>query len=275
MPRGTETSPAPAAASDGPPPALRTSIVLATLNERSNLPEVLDRIRKLALLSSEVLVVDDGSQDGTREFVEELAGRDPTVRLIRHEGRQTTLRAQCQGIESARGAYLVILDADLQHPPELLPRLLQTLDAGAALAVASRYAPGGSAGPRSATRWAISRGAEWLTRALLPSARGVADPVSGFFAFRREIWTPLNPLYRGYKLLIFLLVMAEGRSIREVGFRFTPRAEGASKVTGSTAFVRVFLTELVLARRFRSRLRPCSRGARDAGSQRTPMTFLR
>jgi dolichol-phosphate mannosyltransferase len=245
------------------PESVRSSIILATLNERSSLPGLIERLRALDLPRSEILVVDDGSVDGTRELVEELAERDPSVRLLRHEGKQTTLRAQCQGIESARGALIVVMDADLQHPPELVPRLLETLEQGAALAVASRYAAGGSAGPRTIPRWLLSRGAEWMTKILLPSARGVSDPVSGYFAFRREIWKPLNPLYRGYKLLLFLLVMAEGRSVREIGFHFTPRADGASKVTGSTAFVRIFLTELILARRFRSRLDLRSQGPRD------------
>jgi dolichol-phosphate mannosyltransferase len=200
--------PSPSDLGGAAPSTVHTSIVLATLNERSNLPEVLDRIRRQDLPAIEILVVDDGSVDGTREYVLGLSLADPRVRLLPHDGKQTTLRAQCQGIEAARGERIVVMDADLQHPPELLPKLLGALDSGAALAIASRYAAGGSAGPRTVYRWTMSHGAEWLTRLLLPSARGVRDPVSGFFAFRREIWRPLNPQYRGYKLGIFLLVMS-------------------------------------------------------------------
>jgi dolichol-phosphate mannosyltransferase len=256
------------------PGTFRSSVILATLNERSNLPALVDRIRRLNLSRSEVLVVDDGSVDGTREYVASLAVLDPSIRLLRHEGKQTTLRAQRQGLESARGEFIVVMDADLQHPPELIPSLLNALDKGAALSVASRYAAGGSAGPRTLTRWTLSRGAEWLTKILLPSARGISDPVSGFFAFRREIWRPFNPLYRGYKLLLFLLVMAEGRPIREVGFHFTPRAKGASKVTGSAAFLRVFLTELILARRFRARVRLGASAQTESGSTVSRVTLL-
>ena len=79
--------------------------------------------------------------------------------------------------------------------------------------------------------------------------------MSGYFAFRREIWVPLNPFYRGYKLLIFLLVMAEGHPVQEVAFRFTPRPGGESKVTQSLAFVRIFIVELVLTRRLRAQWR--------------------
>lgn len=242
-----------------PPP--RATVVLATLNEGQNLPEVLDRLLRLPYPGIEVIVVDDGSTDGTREHLTTVASRDPRVRSILHEGKQTTLRAQCQGIEAAHGAYVCIMDADLQHPPEMLMPMLQQLEGGASLVVASRYAAGGTAGPRSAYRWLLSRGAEWIARLFLPSARGVSDPVSGFFAFRREIWIPLNPLYRGYKLLLFALVMAEGQRLSEVGFRFEPRGEGTSKVTGSLAFVRVFATEVLLAARLRKEVRHRARRA--------------
>jgi dolichol-phosphate mannosyltransferase len=254
-------------------PDVRTSIVLATLNERGNLPEVLDRIRRQGLPALEILIVDDGSNDGTREYVLGLSLADPRVRLLRHEGKQTTLRAQCQGIEAARGDRIVVMDGDLQHPPELIPSMLRELDQGAALAIASRYVSGGSAGPRTVYRWTASRVAEWLTRILLPSAHGIEDPVSGFFAFRREIWMPLHPEYRGYKLGIFLLVMAEGRPVREVPFRFTARPEGTSKVAGGTAFMRVFVNELLLARRMRSRLRHGPRGGGGASTSRSPTGY--
>jgi dolichol-phosphate mannosyltransferase len=231
------------------------SIVLATFNERRNLPEVVQRIGRLPLPPYELLVADDGSTDGTREYLRELANQDRRVRLLFHEGKQTTLRAQCQAIEAAVGRYVIVMDADLQHPPETIPALLRELESGASLAVASRYAPGGSAGPRTLSRLAISRGAEWTARAFLPAARKVKDPVSGFFGLRRDVWVPLNPLYRGYKLLLFVLVMAEGRRITEVGFPFEPRAEGLSKVTEGPAFIRVFLVEVILAKRLESLLR--------------------
>jgi dolichol-phosphate mannosyltransferase len=250
---------------------LRLSIVLATLNERANLPEVIARIERQSLPSYEIVVVDDGSSDGTREYVRDHAARDGRLRLLSHEGKQTTLRAQCQGIEASAGQFVVVMDADLQHPPELLPAMVTALVDGSVLVIASRYARGGSAGPRTPFRWAVSRGAEWLSKILLPPARVVSDPVSGYFGFRREIWSPLNPLYRGYKLVIFLLVMAEGQRISEVGFSFTPRPEGASKVTGSIAFIRVFATELLLARRIRARLQ---RTAEAAAATHTPIGLL-
>jgi dolichol-phosphate mannosyltransferase len=231
------------------------SVILATFNERSNLPELLERLRAAPLPAFEVVVVDDGSTDGTRQFLEVAARTDPRLRLVWHEGKQTTLRAQCQGIALAKGRFIVIMDADLQHPPGVLPAMVDALRSGADLVVGSRYATGGSAGPRTGGRIAISRGAEWTAKALLPEARGLSDPVSGLFGFRREMFRPLPPEWRGYKLLLFLLVMSRGLRVAEVGYRFEPRASGSSKVTQSTRFIQVFLTEVVLARRFRRTLR--------------------
>ncbi len=229
------------------------SLVLAVLNERENLPALFARLSALALPPWEAIVVDDGSTDGTREFLAELAGREPRLRTILHDGRQTTLRAQGLAIAKARGRYVAVMDADLQHPPELLLPLVAALQNGAALAVASRYAPGGSPGPRHPLRAVISRGAEALARLILPVARRTSDPVSGFFAFRRSLYMPLERGYRGYKLLLFVLVMADGLPVRDVPFRFEPRTDGTSKVTEGLAFVRVFLTELLLARRWAHR----------------------
>ncbi len=229
------------------------SIVLATLNERENLPAVLAEIRQQPLPPFEAIVVDDGSTDGTREWLRTEAVTDPRIRPIFHEGKQTTLRAQGQGIRASVGRWVVVMDADRQHPASVLPSMLAELRAGASLVVASRYVPGGTPGSRTFGRAILSRGAEWTAKLVLRDARGVSDPVSGFFAFRRDVFEPLDPEDRGYKLLLFLLVMAHGRPIREVPFRFEPRAEGASKVTSSSAFLRVFLAEVAQAKRLERR----------------------
>ncbi len=243
---------APAAGADAAPPTV--SVVLAVLNERRSLPELFERLRAVGLPPWEAIVVDDGSSDGSREYVAELARRDRRVRLLLHEGRQTTLTAQCMAIETARGRYVAVMDADLQHPPELLPALVGELERGAAVALASRYAPGGSPGARPPLRAVLSRGAEAIARMLLPATRGVGDPVSGYFALRRDVFVAPVKGTRGYKLLLFVLVMARGRRVREVPFRFEARSSGTSKVTSGVGFVRLFLTELLLARRFARQL---------------------
>ena len=243
------------------------SLVLAVLNEQASLPELFRRLRALSLPPWEAIVADDGSTDGTREYLAELARNDPRVRLLFHDGRQTTVTAQSAAIASARGPSVVVMDADLQHPPELVPALLGGLEEGAALVVASRYLPGGTPGARPPLRAVISRGAEWTAKLLLAPARQLTDPVSGYFAFRRSVFVPLPPGTRGYKLLLFLLVMSRGRPVREVPFRFEPRTAGSSKVTSGLAFVRLFLVEVLLARRFSRRLTTSTvAAARPAGS---------
>lgn len=246
----SQTTAEPASEGTGP----EVSVVLATFNERENLPQLLDRLFKTPLPSLEVVVVDDGSTDGTREFLSDAARDEPRLRLIWHEGKQTTVRAQCQGIAETRGRFVVVMDADLQHPPEVVSPMVSALGNGAALVVGSRYAPGGSAGPRTWNRLAISRGAELTAKLFLKEARPLRDPVSGLFAFRREVFRTLPPDWKGYKLLLFLLVMCHGRRVVEVGYRFEPRARGASKVTQNSRFIGFFLTEVVLARRFRRML---------------------
>jgi len=245
---------APSSGTEPAGPAPLVSIILATFNERENLPQLLGRLWAVPLPPLEVLVVDDGSTDGTREYLSEAARSEPRLRLIWHEGKQTTLRAQCQGIAEARGRFVVVMDADLQHPPEVLPEMVNRLTEGAALVVGSRYAKGGTAGARDGFRGTISRGADMTAKVFLPEARPLSDPVSGLFGFRREVFRPLPPGWRGYKLLLFLLVMARGQRVAEVGFRFEPRGSGASKVTQNSRFIRFFLTELLLAKRLEGTL---------------------
>ena len=235
------------------------SVVWATLNEAANLPTLVARLRAIGLPGLEVIIVDDGSADGTREYVRALEFEDHRFRLLTHDGKQTTVRAQVQAIAVARGRYVVIMDADLQHPPELVPRLLERLDRGDLVAIASRYTKGGSPGPRNGIRALISRGAEWLARRFAPNARFVTDPVSGYFAFRREIFRPIDPRYRGYKLLLFVLAMLPDRRVSEVAFQFAPRLQGKSKLTENSQFFRLFLIELLLVRRTHRAIRRGSR----------------
>ncbi len=237
---------------DGPSEP-RLSIVLGTLNEHENLPVLLDQISQQRLPPFEVIVVDDGSTDGTREYLRAAAVTSPWLRPIFHDGQQTLTPAQCQGIAQAKGRYVLIMDADLQHPPDTLPALVAELEAGSDLVVASRYARGGSVGRRSIVRAALSRGAEVVVRTFVSPARRVSDPVSGFFGFRRAIFRPLDARYRGYKLILFLLVTCRARRVAEVPYRFRSRENGSSKIIQDLEFVRIFLREVFRARRLGAR----------------------
>lgn len=227
------------------------SLVIGTLNERDSLPGLIQRITALPLPAFEVIVIDDGSTDGTREYITTLQRADARVRGIFHNGARTLTLAQEEGILQAHGRFISVMDADSQHPPESIPRLLRILEDGADLAIASRYVPGGTAGERPLTRAIISRSAETLTKAYLPEARAVRDPLSGFFCFRASRFLPLPKLPRGYKLLLFLLAQSQGALIVEIPYAFARRNEGTSKITADLRFVPIFLSELLEARRCR------------------------
>lgn len=234
------------------PPTL--SIVLGTLNECTGLAELVGRIRRLVLPPYELVIVDDGSTDGTREYAQALASEDPRVRILLNERPRTLIPAQSEGIEAARGAFVVIMDSDLQHPPEKIPEFYEHLRRGAQIVIASRYLAEGSTGDRSPIRSVISRGAELIARIVIGDAHSVTDPMSGFYAFQRTLFRPPVPMHRGYHLLPYLLMVSPGAKVQEVPYSFGCRASGSSKVTQNLGFIRIFLRQMLVTYRIRSKL---------------------
>lgn len=208
------------------------SVILPTYNESENIRRVLERIdRALGGVRYEAIVVDDGN-DGTDRIVAEIARSSPHVRLIHREGLRGLASAVVEGIEAARGVVVCVLDADLQHPPETLPVMVEALErTGADLVVASRYIQGGRYETFTAMRRLTSRVATTLARLLLHRARLVSDPLSGFFAFRRSTVedTELRPL--GYKILLEILARGRIARVAEVPYEFDARTAGQSKLT--------------------------------------------
>jgi len=123
-----------------------------------------------------------------------------------------------------------VMDADLQHPPEVIPELLKEIQNGADIAIASRYVKGGSWQHPSLIRRAISKGAILIAHLLLPSTRQVADPMSGFFLFRREVVAGASLKPTGYKILLEILIEGEFQKVAEVPYSFKARHLGASKL---------------------------------------------
>jgi dolichol-phosphate mannosyltransferase len=207
------------------------SIVVPALNEAENLPALAARIdAALRGVAYEVLVVDDGSADGTPCVCVALSARYPLRLHVRQAPTGGLSGAVLEGFALARGNMLVVMDADLQHPPESIPALLATLEQhGIEIALGSRYTPGGStAGGWGWGRRLNSRLATLLAR---PFSGGTCDPMSGFFALRRatlERACTLTPL--GYKIALELLCKCRVRQVGEVPIRFAERAGGASKL---------------------------------------------
>ncbi|MFJ9720586.1 glycosyltransferase [Streptomyces sp. NPDC101213] len=223
------------------PPA-DVSVVVPTFNEAGNIHELLARINA-AIPSgtrAEVVFADD-STDHTCEVIEEAA-RGSAVPVVLHhrpvpEGGLGG--AVVEGIARASAPWIVVIDADLQHPPELLPLLVARGEAtGAELVVASRYTDGGDrAGLDGGYRRLVSSSSTLLAKSLFPRALGgLTDPMSGFFAIRRTAVDRasaeaegLQPL--GYKILLELAVRCRPRGIAEVPYAFGERHAGESKST--------------------------------------------
>lgn len=207
------------------------SVIVPTYNERENIAELIRQLDNyLKDYDYEIVVVDDNSPDGTAAVAEELSSRYP-VKVLKRPGKMGLTSAIHDGLRISSGKVLVVMDADLQHPPEDVPKLVErTRECD--IVVASRYAPGGGIENWSITRRILSRGATLLARVLVPGCSKVRDPVSGFFATRREIlekWKPVEP--RGYKALVEILNTARGVRVCEEPYIFRERGRGASKLS--------------------------------------------
>ena len=207
-------------------------LVIPTLNEAGNVPVLLDRIHKAlgrASVEYEVIVVDDDSQDGTAQAVQAYAERNPRTRLLARKGQRGLAGAVIHGWEHTDANLLGVIDADLQHPPEVLPSLLRpTLD-GADIAIASRYANGNGAGEWNKLRLLISRCGTWATTPLQRKDLRIKDPLSGFFIVRRACIAGLDLQPEGFKILLEILVKGKIRKAVEVPFHFGNRYSGKSK----------------------------------------------
>ena len=205
------------------------SVIVPTYREAENLPLLVPRIMSAlegAGLRGEILIVDDDSPDDT-----EAACRDLSypVRLLVRRGQRGLSGAVLLGLREASGEVLVVMDADLSHPPEAIPALVKTIREGADFAIGSRYAPGGSTDPAwSLYRRLNSRVARLLARPLA----AVRDPLAGFFALSRARFDEakrLDPI--GYKIGLELLVKCDCRDVAEVPIHFRDRERGTSKLT--------------------------------------------
>lgn len=230
---------------DGAAP--RLTVLIPTRNEQESVPLLLDRLAPaLVPLGAEILFVDD-SDDATVQEVAALAPDSPVpVRLLHRPsgGRSGGLSgAVVAGIRAARGAWVLVMDADLQHPPQAAALLARTaMREGVDIAVGTRYAGAGqSEGLAGGSRQATSSTATRLVKAAFPRRLAtVSDPLSGLFAFRRDAIDAdlLRPV--GFKILLEILIRHPAARVAEVAYTFAPREAGRSKASlrEGLAFVR-------------------------------------
>lgn len=213
------------------------SVILPTYNERESLPTVISDIHVfLQGISHEIVVVDDHSPDGTWQWVEQEGARDPLLRLVHRLEHPGLSEAVLDGFRAAKSEQLIVMDADGQHDPAVLPAICRALGQYE-LVVGSRYAAGGSTGRWSLSRWFTSRAATWLAQLIL-NVR-LSDPMSGYFGVRRaafeRVASSMNP--QGFKILLELCYrLSRGqtharRLCVEVPYRFRGRVAGKSKLS--------------------------------------------
>ena len=206
------------------------SIIIPTYNERTRLGELVDTISRTFdqhHIAGEIIVVDDNSPDGTGQFAESLRERYP-VRVVHRPGKLGLGSAVIDGFAVASGSVLGVMDADLSHPPEALPRMLDALDRFQAdLVIGSRYIRGGGTKNWPFVRRAMSRFACLIARPLT-AAR---DATSGYFLIRRHASEEVTIQARGFKICLELLVRGRIRTIVEVPYEFSDRAAGESKMS--------------------------------------------
>lgn len=207
------------------------SVVVPTYNERDNIVELIRRIdNALKGIDYEVVVVDDNSPDGTADVAEGLS-KDYPVRVVRRPGKLGLATAVLDGVRSSRGDYVVVMDADLQHPPEVIPKMYEELIKGYDIVIASRYVVGGSVGGWGLTRRLISKTAILIAKLLIPKVRGIEDPISGFFMFRKEVLEGVSLSPKGFKILLEVLVKGRYSRVSEVPYTFGVRVRGTSKLS--------------------------------------------
>ena len=209
---------------------MKTSVIVPTFNERETLHALIRALAPLAALQDlEIIIVDDASPDGTAEVAARMAAEAAApLRLVRRPGKGGLASAVLAGVAASSGRIVVVMDCDGSHPPQTLPALVAAVEAGADVAVASRYAGGRIASwPlwRRVTSLAATAAARRLFRLR------VRDPLSGYFAARREVLARRAYWGVGYKILLEILARNPDLTVAEVGFTFTDRAAGRSKLS--------------------------------------------
>lgn len=221
-----------------PKPAVREAplqlgVVIPTKNEAGNVEQLLERLGvALAGIEWEAIFVDDNSTDGTPELLTSIAQTDRHVRLIRRIGRRGLASAVVEGALASTTPIIAVIDADLQHDEKILPDLYRAIaDGGNELAIGTRYAANGSTGDWAEDRLKISRFATALASPIMKTR--LSDPMSGFFAVRRDVLLEAAPKLStvGYKILLDL-VASHPRPLKvaEVGYTFGTRLHGESKL---------------------------------------------
>ena len=218
------------------------SIIIPTYNESENIIKILHSIGEILPknIPTQAIVVDDNSPDGTGKIVEDYLKNvkkiaDYTIEIIHRKAKDGLGSAILKGIQQAKGDTIVVMDSDFSHPPQIIPKLIESIKKYQYdIAVASRYIKGGKIQGWSLKRKIISKSATLIAKKGL--GIDTKDPMSGFFAFKRNIIKELNIDAIGYKILLEILVKTKNVNIKEIPYTFQDREFGSSKLSSGTIF---------------------------------------
>jgi dolichol-phosphate mannosyltransferase len=226
--------------------------VVPTYNERENVGRLVEEVRRAAGPGLTLLFVDDTSPDGTGDLLRDMASRDPSVKLLVRSTRTGIGSAYQDGFREAISSIapdiIIEMDADLQHPPSVIRELVRAVQAGADVAVGSRYVAGGGVSGWSLWRRTVSKGANAYARTMLRI--NVRDATSGFRAYTRakaeQVADAALPA-RGFEFQVASLYMLKkGSRFAEVPYTFVARTAGKSKL-GLADMARFFLSVIRIA----------------------------
>ena len=234
------------------------SIVIPTYNERERLEEIVGAVASTFSahrIDGEIIVVDDNSPDGTGPLADGLSSRYP-LRVVHRPGKLGLGGAVIDGFAVAAGRVLGVMDADMSHPPSIIPGLFATLEGLEVDAViGSRYVPGGAWHNWPFPRVVMSRVACALARPLTP----VRDAMSGLFVIRRQSVEGVRIAAAGFKIGLELLLRSRITSVAEIPYEFADRMGGQSKMSTREAVDFLFQLRALYVWKFIRDRRPRAR----------------
>jgi dolichol-phosphate mannosyltransferase len=212
----------------------KLTVIVPAYNEKENIGEVVGRAEKtLENINFELVVVDDNSPDGTAKIVRQLNEVYGNIKLLIRSNKLGLSSAVLAGFERANpeSKVFAVMDADMQHPPELLLRMYNEILKGNDLVIASRYVSGGGIRKWSLQRKVVSRMGNAMAHVLLPKTRKVNDVMSGYFMLKRNVLDEIKLESIGYKILLEIVAKGSYRHLSEIPFLFEPRKNGKSNLT--------------------------------------------
>jgi len=207
----------------------KISIIIPTYDEKENIEKLIKKIFDLRIKNLDVIVIDDNSLDGTGEIVDQLSKTLP-IQVIHRTGKLGLSSAVIEGYKKSYAEIIIIMDADFSHDYKIIPQMIRVIgQENYDMAIGSRYIKGGGIKNWPFKRKLASLTATWIAKIFLGIK--VKDPMSGFFAVKREVFgrivDKLKP--RGYKILLEMLVRAKPLKIKEIPYTFKDREFGQSK----------------------------------------------